>query len=244
MANNSLRLSDTDNAVTVIDLTHSPVPARHPRRCSACRNTGHNIRNCPEGAAVHYQGQVFNMYRYPLDNLIHFVSTFLVDQVQVLNTDPVIRQLVNEEIFNYVSNLSTDQLRRRLKNPRPVINYMYHQIFSWINIGIQLGSQQLIDSRPRLFGREYAKHIKIEMKDISSISEPDECFICCDKMCSVKTDCGHDFCSDCITAIINSYKDKTSAPICSFCKTPFAKFTVSQPAVFDTLSEFIENLEE
>jgi len=260
MSFNPLSLSHPSSVDEVIDLTHSPLvsppvvisrspsdyippPAvatrrvRAPRRCSVCRETGHNARNCPDASAVHYQGQTYNVYPHPRDNLIQFVVSYFVQRVPELSSFPELSQQLYQDVFFHVSMMTWNEVKGALINPFYVIDYAHERLLFCIeNRRIARGSQQAT----RMTGKDYAKNIELE--SASSRENAEECFICSDKMCCVEAACGHEYCADCVSKIIHTNKDKTIAPVCSFCKAPFAKFTVSEPSAFTTLRDFIQNL--
>ena len=283
MSLNQLSLRNPSSVGEVIDLTHSPVPSppsvitrspsdyvpetpvavasrpRAPRRCSVCRQTGHNARNCPEASAVHYRGQIYNVYPHPRDNLIQFVISYFVQRVPQLSSFPDINQHMYQDVFFHVSMMTWNELKGALKNPIFVIEYVRERLHFWIENqrNTQASGQSaprapgtppgppprtpLAAPRvPRMTGRNYAKNIEVEQAP--SRENADECFICSDKVCCVTTGCGHEYCADCVSKILYGNKDKTSAPVCSFCKAPFSKFTVSEPSAFTTLCDFIQNL--
>ena len=260
MSFNPLSLSHPSSVDEFIDLTHSPLvsppavisrspsdyippPAVAPRRvralrrCSVCRETGHDARNCPDASAVHYQGQTYNVYPHPRDNLIQFVVSYFVQRVPELFSFPELSQQLYQDVFFHVSMMTWNEVKGALRNPFYVINYAHERLLFCIeNRRIARGSQQA----PRMTGKDYAKNIELE--SAPSQKDTEECFICSDNACCVKTACGHEYCADCVSKIIHTNKDKTIAPVCSFCKAPFAKFTVSEPSAFTTLRDFIQNL--
>jgi len=212
---------------------------RAPRKCSVCRETGHNARNCPDASAVHYQGQTYNVYPHPRDNLIQFVVSYFVQRVPELSSFPELSQQLYQDVFFHVSMMTWNELKGALRNPFYVINYAHERLLFCIeNRRIARGSQQAT----RMTGKDYAKNIEFEIESAPSQKDTEECFICSDNACCVKTACGHEYCADCVSKIIHTNKDKTIAPVCSFCKAPFAKFTVSEPSAFTTLRDFIQNL--
>ena len=203
------------------------------RRCSCCRQTGHNIRNCPHSAAVHYQGEIFNIYISPRDNLIQFVYSYFIQRISELHETHVLCQSLYDQIYFYVIGMTYRELKTALKNPVPTINYCYEYLLLLIeNLTAQHHNTHL--------GSHYAKKIDIHLTD--STNHHEECVICCDKISSVKTSCGHEYCDNCITGILNENKNKSSPPLCSFCKAPFRKFIISDTFAFSYLSEFIQNL--
>jgi len=279
MSFNPLSLSHPESNDEVINLTHSPsdyipstpvsenyIPStpegpppssplvtrrvRAPRRCSVCRQTGHNIRNCPDAAGVHYRGQIYNVYPHPRDNLIQFVISYFVERAPRLSSFPSLIQNLYQDIFFHISMMTWNEVKTALRNPEFFIDYARERVGFWIeNYRIVMASREFaptaVDIRlpatPRLTGKDYAQNIEVE--HALSKTEASECYICSDKMCSVTTGCGHDFCTDCVTKIIDGHKHKTSGPLCSFCKAPFVKFSVSDPSVFATLSKFIQDLD-
>jgi hypothetical protein len=102
-------------------------------------------------------------------------------------------------------------------------------------------------SAPRHYkrGYEYAKEINVDLRDVTNedlFGELKECELCYDRNCSVKTGCGHDFCSVCVRKIINEKKDTTTAPSCSYCRKAFEKFTTNSPFTYAILCDYIEHM--
>ena len=212
---------------------------RAPRRCSHCRQTGHDSRNCPERFLMN-----------PRDNLTQLIYISMLQRVPIIAEFPALLQRVHEEIYFYVFDLSTRQLRTYLQNPQEAIRYAYQIALAELTNYEQINGHpprhvhHPINRAPiaprRPLGSEYSKNIVIDLQ--LSSEEISECDICFDKKCHVKTGCGHLFCSDCVIAIMNENKNKTKSPICSFCREPFAKFTVSSPSAHAEICEFIQNL--
>jgi len=288
MSFNSLSLRYPEEDITLIPVSSTPVSStptdnpsdyipsssqhsvrrvRAPRRCSCCRQTGHDARRCPVSAAVHFRGQTFNMYDNPRDNLIQFVISYFVQRVPQLSSFPSIYEKLYEDMFYLVSLMTYNELKRVLRNPVSAIDYGRerlqlaidnHRIVQASRQFVQASRQFVQASRqfvprsppgpppsaqpraPRKTGKDYAQNIEIELE--ASENESSECFICCDQLCSVKTSCGHEYCVKCVAKIIHVNKDKTTAPACSFCKAPFSKFTVSTAFAETKLSSFIKKL--
>jgi len=270
MSFNPLSLSHPDSIVEVVDLTLSPhtpdyaphtpdyaphtpdhappgyihVPintnprisshrVRGPRRCSCCRQTGHDARTCPDAYGVHYRGQMFNMYANPRDNLTQFVFSRVIQQAPVLNGFPRLTQRLFEDILFHVQDLSYRELKAALKNPASTLNFAYSQLFHRVeDLRLNRGTITL--------GKDFAKKIVIDMQ--VSDQEASECVICCDKLCSVKTSCGHEFCVDCVIQIVSVNNAKTTPAVCSFCKAHFTLFTANSSLSHVTLCDFIQNL--
>ena len=225
---------------------------RAPRRCSVCRQTGHNARNCPDASAVHYRGQTYNVYPNPRDNLIQFVISYFVQRVPQLSSFSELKQHMYQDVFFHVSLMTWNELKGALKNPIFVIEYVRERMIFWIENhrntqasrqfapGTPPGPPPSAPRVPRVTGKDYAQNIEVELAP--SKENADECFICSDKVCCVTTGCGHEYCADCVSKILYVNKDKTSTSLCSFCKAPFVKLTVSEPSAFTTLCDFIQNL--
>jgi len=245
---------------------------RNPSRCSLCRQTGHNRRSCTDtvarvnSAGVHFNGQIYNMYSNPRDNLHQFVYGFIRQNVLELDRFSRLDLSLFEDLYFFVQGMAFRELTSALKNPRGIIHYGV--AFLCIEIRTLPGFTEAVaavnNQRPsnisqlnnflsyirtpqnstssRLLGRDYASNIEVEKVDSKSKDDDVECFICSDQICSVKTGCGHDYCITCVIKIVSLNNDKTTAPFCSFCKSPFEKFIVSEPSVFETLDEFITNL--
>lgn len=94
-------------------------------------------------------------------------------------------------------------------------------------------------------GYEYAKEINVDLRNVSDedlFGEVKECELCYDRNCSVKTGCGHDFCSVCVRKIVHEKKDTTVAPSCAFCRKAFEKFTTNSPFTYAILCDYIEHM--
>lgn len=95
-------------------------------------------------------------------------------------------------------------------------------------------------------GHEYAKEITVDLRNLSDEDffgeEKKECELCYDRCCSVKTDCGHDYCSVCVRKIVNDKKDTTVAPSCAFCRKTFQQFTTNSPFTYAILCDYIEHM--
>jgi hypothetical protein len=206
---------------------------RTRRTCSVCRQAGHDARNCPDRAVA--RGN-------PRDNLTHLLYSRIVQRVPELSEFPDLLQRVSEEIYFYVFDLSTRQLREYLQDPRRAISYAYQLALAEMDNFERLHAVAGPRAAPRrsILGAEYAKNIEICLQ--ISAEEKMECGICYDNKCSIKTGCSHDFCSGCVVSIINENKYKTKQPICSFCREPITKFTVSTYSAHAEISDFIQNL--
>lgn len=227
------------------DIVHSPsdyipsnpvvLPAlrrREPRRCSCCRELGHDARTCPQASGVHFQGQIYNRYNNPRDNLTQFVYSRILQRTPQMNAFPRLLERLFEDIAFHVLDLSFRELKVALKNPMPIITFAYTQLILRIE-------QRSVAQQP-ILGADHAKNIEVLFKEEDK--EPVECFICCNQLCSVVTSCGHEFCVDCVMSIINTNKAKTSPAVCSFCKAPFTQLTTKSSLSHTTLTDFIKNL--
>lgn len=232
-------------ATEVIEIPDSPLSpppaaaplrrARAPRRCSTCRLTGHNSRNCPEVR------QVIN----PRNNLMHIMRSRVLQRVPDLYQFPDLRERIYEKINLYVFELSARQLRLYTQNPQPAVIYAYRVTLDEVDSYALLHNRALRRPAPQApprsaLGAVHAKNIAVELH--TSSEELTECEICFEQKCHVKTGCGHLFCGGCVVSIINENKHKTKPPICSFCRAPFTKFTVSSSSVHAEICEFIQNL--
>lgn len=247
MSFNPLSLTENNSPAEMIDLTlsissePSSQPIRAPRRCSCCRQTGHNARNCPHATAVQFRNQTFNMYESPRDNLIHFVYNYFIERVSGLDEISSLTQGLYDKIYFHVNGMTYRELKTALKNPIPTINYCHAELLFLIeNYRILQISQHIVHTTTPLLGKHYAKKITIQLTPHNH--DTNECFICCDKNCSVKTACGHEYCDECIMSILIENKNKTTPPLCSFCNTPFSKFIISDTFTFSLLNEFIQKL--
>lgn len=179
----------------------------------------------------------YNVYNHPRENLIQFVYTYFIERVTGLDNNTELSQGLYEKIYFHVNCMTYRELTTALRNPFPTITYSHEELLLLIE---NYRIFQISRHHVPLLGRDYTKKIVIELTP--SRENTEECFICCDKKCSIKTSCGHEYCHDCICGILFENKNKTSPPLCSFCKAPFGKFLVSETCAFSTLSDFIQNL--
>ena len=202
-----------------------------PRKCGLCREQGHNKNNCPNTPRERLWKQV-------------------ADMLAVMDTSGVWRRPEPwVKIYDYVKRLSDAQVTRALLSPNNVIPIVQR--------GIEL-MRETLDYRRHLhnlrrqrelessvvrnaLGKERIKKIAVVI-DCCVEGVVEECFICCERVCSVKAVCGHKFCPECIVTILDTTKDKPTPPSCSFCKTPFTEITSENPTSHKQICDFIENL--
>jgi len=77
--------------------------------------------------------------------------------------------------------------------------------------------------RPKLVS-DYVKNwnVILDLTNIQGVSTEVECVICADTkpLCRIaKTECGHEYCVDCVKSDIRENKDKTKKPMCPLCRT-------------------------
>jgi hypothetical protein len=205
---------------------------RAPRKCGLCREPCHNRNNCP------------NTPRQLLWKKV-------TDILAVADTSGIWRRPGSYvKIFDYVNRLSDAQVTRALmssNNVLPIVDNCIALMRSTIDYRIYLHNlrrqRQIETSAARsAIGKERIKKIAVVIDCCAEHSTSEECFICCERVCSVKTGCGHGFCAECVVTILDTSKDKPDNPCCSFCKTPFTKITTENPVSHKHICDFIENL--
>jgi hypothetical protein len=206
----------------------SPPPplrlARAPRKCSGCRQIGHTIRNCPGNDGAR-------------EALFDDIIDRIVRRVPNLLSYPEIFGTAMDDIHRYIRSLSIREVRQGSRPGSVVICNCYTLISDVLTT-----IEDISRARPRpLLGKHHAKQISILVTNEEKREEI-ECFICCDRVCSIKASCGHEFCGECVMSIIDTGKNKTSAPQCSFCCAPFSKFTAYDRITYEALGNFIENM--
>ena len=202
------------------------------RRCSVCRQAGHNRRACPTLPSVSAppsEGQQRMRLR-------RIIRAFL--ELSYPNSDWR-RELQWIAVFGtYVCSLTLAQVEEGILNPIPIIRDV-------VRILYRISHPEYSPSAaPAIFlGKDHAKKISLVL-DISceETVEETECYICCEEKCSLKTSCGHEFCGTCVSNIIEAGKNTTSAPVCSFCRVPFTCLTTSESSVHTSINDFIKNL--
>lgn len=217
---------------------HQQAPATRQRRairCSGCRQHGHNIRTCL--MVDHSHNDVVSRDRLLQDILIRITR-----RVPDILEFPVIYERAGEAIYFYIQTLTRLEVQQGFMPGSFVINRCYGLITEILNT-IYPNMPPAPAPAPAvhvLRGKDYAKTIDLQL--VEDEKEKQECVICCDKKCSVKTGCGHEYCSDCVMSIIETNKEKTCAPRCSFCCAKFSALTSSNPISHADLVDFINNL--
>ena len=196
--------------------------SRGPKRCSCCRLVGHNVRNCPSIAGER-------------DDLFNRVISKITRRVPEITSYPLIFTSARAAIREYIWSLTGREVLQGFEPGSPVINRCY----SLVTTILTEYEEYYIAIEAPLLGKNYAKEIAL---NVVCASEDSECFICCSEKCSVKTGCGHEFCASCIIRIIDTNNEKTSAPFCSFCKTPITELTSSNVETNQTLYNYIQNI--
>jgi len=210
------------------------IPGRAPRKCGLCRQPGHNKNNCPNTPRERLWKQV-------------------IDILAVVDTTGIWRRPEPWiKIHDYVKRLTDAQVATALLshiNVIPIVQRGIELMRETLDYRIHLHNLrrqiELESSVVRAaLGKERIKKIAVVIDCCGEDTplEPEECFICCERVCSVKTVCGHEFCPECIVTILDTSKDKPSALSCSFCKTPFTEITTRKPASHKQICDFIENL--
>jgi len=192
------------------------VRTRAPLRCCNCERSGHSVRNCP------------NTSHQLLCNIILSFLEFSYPDDSWRRPTPFLA------IFHtFMNSLTPAQIEEAILSP----NIVYRQVARILH---QTNARAHAATAR---GKDYAKKISLVF-DVSceEKAEKVECFICCEESCSLKASCGHEFCGTCVNNIIVAVKDKTSPPVCSYCRAPFTCLTTPEPSVYATISDFIKNL--
>ena len=195
---------------------------RTQRKCSCCKLPGHNVRNCPSIAGER-------------EDLFNRVISKITHRVPEITSYPLIFTSTQVAIRDYISSLTGREVLQGFETGSPVISRCY----SLATTILTEYEEYYIAIESPLLGKNYAKEIAL---NVVCASKESECFICCEGKCSVKTGCGHEFCADCIIRIIDSNNEKTSAPFCSFCKTPITALSSSNLTTNQTLYNYIKNI--
>lgn len=101
----------------------------------------------------------------------------------------------------------------------------------------------LASQRPRL-ASSYVKEWKIIL-DVSQNVEnklDDVCMICLDEKSAMKfakTNCGHEYCVDCMKMHVNANKHKTVQIVCPMCRTQLSEIVLYDVDTHSNLQEFI-----
>jgi hypothetical protein len=206
-----------------------PIPAgTATRRCSICRQVGHNRRACPSVSVLPSEGQKRMQLRRIIQDFLQFSYP----------NGNWRREFEWIAVFGtYICSLTLAQVEEGIENPTPIIREVVRILYRISH------PEYLSVPRPTIVrGKDYAKQISIVLESSCVDEEEKECFICCKEKCSLKTSCGHEFCGGCVSSIIEVSKNTTSAPVCSYCRVPFTCLTTSIPSEQSTLANFINSL--
>jgi hypothetical protein len=209
-----------------------PVPAvTATRHCSICRQVGHNRRACPSLPSVPAP-PTEGQKRMQLRRIIQDFLEFSYPNGSWR------RELEWIAVFGtYVCSLTLAQVEEGIENPTPIIREVVRILYRISH------PEYPTAPRPSIVrGKDHAKQISIVLDSSCVDEEEKECFICCEEKCTLKTSCGHEFCGGCVRNIIEVGKNTTSSPVCSFCRVPFTCLTTSIPSEQSTLANFINNL--
>lgn len=239
------------------------------RRCSICRQSGHNRRACPSASVTMFSenavdnGNVNASRRCSICRqaghnrracpTLPSVSAPPSEGQQRMRLRRIIKAFLE---FSYPN----DDWRRELQWIAVFGTYVSSLTLAQVEEGILNPIPIIRDviriiyrishpeysysAAPAIFlGKDYAKRISLVL-DISCEETigVTECYICCEEKCSLKTSCGHEFCGTCVSNIIEAAKNTTSAPVCSYCRVPFTCLTTSESSVHASLNVFIKNL--
>jgi len=191
---------------------------RAPRRCSLCRQPGHNKNSCHTARVISQRQQLKSI-----------VTSFLE---VAYPSGTSMRPEPQAALVRFLDSLSSVQVEEAIISPALIINYpLFHQVVRIIH---------RILHPVTILGKNHAKKIALILEPYKE--EKLECFICCEESCSLKASCGHEFCGNCVSSIIDTSKNTTSPPLCSYCRDPFTSLAVSDHFVYVTLADFIEKL--
>jgi len=100
--------------------------------------------------------------------------------------------------------------------------------------------------RPKLVS-DYVKNwnVILDLTNIQGVSTEVECVICADTkpLCRIaKTECGHEYCVDCVKSDIRENKDKTKKPMCPLCRTELCEISIRNITAHSELQEFCLSL--
>ncbi|NBU98798.1 MAG: hypothetical protein EBS19_11420 [Spirochaetia bacterium] len=150
----------------------------------------------------------------------------------------------NTVFIAFLGSLHSTQVEEALANPTPIIRAVLRMLYGFTPVSNDAFTPYVpAPTTRRVLGKDHAKQISLVLDESSEKKvEETECVICCEHKCSVKTNCGHEFCANCVNSIIDTEKNKTSKPLCSFCRVPFSSLTTSDHFAYSALADFIKSL--
>lgn len=229
-----------------IQNTNDRIPRQ--RRCSFCRNIGHNISSCYDSRLTHFE-HLCNIKKFRL-GIMGFRNWLLIYAVENINIvkayatrycDCSMRNDINTHINSIIQKIC--QLDER-DEENELLHYSDSDSDSETQteryVDINVASRIFIDIL-RHQERNYNKKFYIQTKIVECVNKNMcECGICYDEKIHqefVKLNCGHEFCKECIKQTLKNVT--TITPQCAFCRGEINKIEMSSEKIRDEFNDLL-----
>jgi hypothetical protein len=249
--------------INTTDTNSSPVE----RRCSFCRQTGHNITNCNDERLIEFENSCLSVhetlserefYTWICDYAIQHPSLSRAYAVRYCGGSIRNRNFV-DRIVQQIAQISTS---RRVRNNLRTINTITN-LFRRTDLPISQTVEELVRTHgmdnPQVshelltiaytmtilsrFNENITQNKKFNINtNIVERADTDkcECNICYqDKEMNkfVKLNCGHKFCKDCMKETLKNVRTKN--PQCAFCRSEIKNMELSNHEIRDEFDGLI-----
>lgn len=236
------------------------------RRCSCCRNEGHNITQCNDPTLLNFRTNLTNrrnelreIHSIDINEKITYFEMWLYGQDHNLIKSYAMRfcgaysrnnlQLCVQKIISLLWNVEANIFGSHSQTygiihdytPLPAISIMDIQADSLYYLDLRL-----IEILTGLRNREQIndENTKFEINtvlciDVEELETEEDCNICYEKTqkCKMVTlNCKHKFCGDCVSQTLKKC-NKFRFPNCAMCRTKIDCILVNSNEVLNTLKE-------
>lgn len=238
---------NTENRNTVL-----AVPVR--RRCSFCRNAGHNISSCNDSRLLDFQNLCLTipivhfrewLEAYSTQHPIivkAYASRYCGCNTRYLHTciDNIVIRIgqIHEELRRSSQPIQpqerfNDELDRNLYQTLSLLATLYNNV----PVNETLITTIIDEYLRRYNNRRF--NIKTKVVKCSSDNEC-ECGICYDNKKIhnfIKLNCGHEFCKDCTKQLMKNCR--TENPRCAFCRCEITNIELSSQEILNELKDVL-----
>jgi hypothetical protein len=219
------------------------------RRCSYCREEGHNVTSCNHNDLIVFESMLHTLkqilqaseYEMTVSQMKQYLNVWLLVDID--------RRLTRGFAMRKCGGLSRDSIQKCCDK---IIYYIWpnsenDMIEIEASTTVDMLYQLLVDEditqlqRNRLYVLitilEQAEQagqtkfaIETEYKNLLSDTETRECGICYNELSTnkfVTINCSHSFCSDCIRRVFETSVKNEVNPKCAFCRVPVSKVIIN-----------------
>ncbi len=236
------------------------------RRCSCCRNEGHNVTMCNDARLLNFRiilttrrNELREIHSIDINEKIAYFETWLYGQDQHLIKSYAMRfcgaysrnnlQLCIQKIISLLWNVEADIFGSQpqtygiihVYTPLPAVSIMDIQDDSLNYLDLRLAEILAGLRNNRQVNDENTKFeintvLCVEVEELES---EDDCNICYEKTKNrnmVTLNCNHKFCGQCVSQTLKKC-NKFKLPNCAFCRTKIDCILVNDNKVMNILKE-------